>query len=121
MTGNRQVSELDPAQTTAVFRIVQEALTNVVRHASASAIAIDINSTSRSTTVKIRDNGRGMSPEQIADPTAVGLLGMRERAELIGATLHISSKPGKGTLVSVTASAHAGHKSRRHDPNPAGR
>jgi len=121
VTGNRQVSELDPAQTTAVFRVVQEALTNVVRHASASAIVIDINGTSRSTTVKVRDNGRGMSAEQIADPTAVGLLGMRERAELIGATLHIGSKPGKGTIVSVTASTHAGHKSRRHDPNPPGR
>jgi PAS domain S-box-containing protein len=121
ITGNRRVSKLDPAQTTAVFRIVQEALTNVVRHASASAITISISGTSRSTAVDVRDNGRGMSAEQIADPTAVGLLGMRERAELIGASLSITSKPGKGTTVSVVASARAANKSRGHAPNSAGR
>ena len=121
ITGNRKVSKLDPAQTTAVFRIVQEALTNVVRHASASAITISINATSRSTEVTVRDNGRGMSAEQIGDPTAVGLLGMRERAELGGARLSISSKAGKGTIVTVVASARAGHKSRGHDPHPVSR
>ena len=102
VAGNRRVSRLNPIQTTAVFRIVQEALTNVVRHASASAIVIAINGTSRSTSVRVRDNGRGMTAEQMAHPTAIGLLGMRERAELIGATLTITSKPGKGTIVALT-------------------
>jgi signal transduction histidine kinase len=81
---------------------VQEALTNVVRHASASAIVIAINGTSRSTSVKVGDNGRGITAKQMADPTAIGLLGMRERAELIGATLTIASKPRKGTTVVLT-------------------
>ena len=105
VVGNRRVAKLDGAQTTAVFRIVQEALTNVVRHAEASAITISINGTARSTSVKIRDNGRGMNAEQMANPAAIGLLGMRERAELIGAALSIGSHPGKGTVVCVVASA----------------
>jgi PAS domain S-box-containing protein len=105
VVGNRRVAKLDGVQTTAVFRIVQEALTNVVRHAGASAITISINGTARSTSVKIRDNGRGMTAKQMTDPSAIGLLGMRERAELIGAALIISSHPGKGTVVSVVASA----------------
>jgi PAS domain S-box-containing protein len=105
VVGNRRVAKLDGVQTTAVFRIVQEALTNVVRHASASAITISINGTARSTSVKVRDNGRGMNAERMADPAAMGLLGMRERAEMIGATLTIGSHPGKGTIVSVVASA----------------
>ncbi len=113
VVGNRRVAKLDPVQTTAVFRIVQEALTNVVRHANASAITISINGTAGSTSVKIRDNGRGMNADQMADPTAIGLLGMRERAELIGATLSITSNPGKGTIVSVVASAGAGDEPQR--------
>ena len=113
VVGNKRVAKLDEAQTTAVFRIVQEALTNVVRHASASAITISINGTSRSTSVKIRDNGRGMSAAQLKNPIAVGLLGMRERAELSGASLSISSHPGKGTIVTVVASAGAGDEPMR--------
>jgi signal transduction histidine kinase len=113
VVGNRRVAKLDRVQTTAVFRIVQEALTNVVRHASASAITISINGTAGSTSVKIRDNGRGMNADQMADPTAIGLLGMRERAELSGATLSITSHPGKGTIVSVVASAGAGDEPQR--------
>src|SRR5262245_17254202 len=113
VVGNKRVAKLDAAQTTAVFRIVQEALTNVVRHASASAITISINGTSRSTSVKIRDNGRGMSAARRKHPTAVGRLGTRPRAELSGATLSISSHPGKGTIVSVVASAGAGDESHR--------
>jgi signal transduction histidine kinase len=84
-----------------------------VRHASASAITISINGTAGSTSVKIRDNGRGMNADQMADPTAIGLLGMRERAELSGATLSITSHPGKGTIVSVVASAGAGDEPQR--------
>ena len=113
VVGNKRVAKLDPAQTTAVFRIVQEALTNVVRHASASAITISINGTARSTSVKIRDNGRGMTAAQMKNPTAIGLLGMRERAELSGASLSITSHPGKGTIVSVVASAGAVDESQR--------
>jgi PAS domain S-box-containing protein len=99
VAGNRKMPPLDPTETTGTFRIVQEALTNVVRHASASAVAIWIVGSSKSTMVKIQDNGRGMSPDETKDRTALGLLGMHERAEMIGATLTITSTPGKGTSV----------------------
>src|SRR5205807_1333726 len=60
VTGNRRLVPLTPIQMTGLFRIVQEALTNVARHASASAITISIQGTSNTTSVTVRDNGRGM-------------------------------------------------------------
>src|SRR6185295_19259520 len=98
---------LTSEQTTAVFRIVQEALTNVVRHANASAVKISMRQTTRSTSLTIADNGRGINPEALADPVSIGLLGMRERAQLIGARLSISGRPGKGTSVVVTVPSAA--------------
>jgi len=86
---------------------VQEALTNVVRHANASAVKISMRQTTRSTSLTIADNGRGINPEALADPVSIGLLGMRERAQLIGARLSISGRPGKGTSVVVTVPSAA--------------
>ncbi|HEV3140562.1 MAG TPA: PAS domain-containing protein [Vicinamibacterales bacterium] len=100
VTGNRNVPQLDPEQTTAVFRIVQEALTNVVRHASASSVKIRIDGTPAGVSVKVQDNGRGARLKEQADRSALGVLGMRERAEMIGGALAITSAPGKGTSVS---------------------
>ena len=96
---------LTSEQSTAVFRIVQEALTNVVRHANASAVKISMRQTTRSTSLTIADNGRGINQKEVADPVSIGLLGMRERAQLIGAKLSISGRPGKGTAVVVTVPA----------------
>ncbi|MBI4487267.1 MAG: PAS domain-containing protein [Acidobacteria bacterium] len=107
VAGNRRVGALDPAQRTCVFRIVQEALTNVVRHASASAINIRIDEAAGALRVKVQDNGRGITDAQLDSPSAIGLLGMRERAELIGATLTIGSRPGKGTEVLLTLARSA--------------
>jgi signal transduction histidine kinase len=102
VVGNRRVDALDPGKTTSVFRIVQEALTNVVRHASASAINIRIEEIANAVRIKVQDNGRGITGAQRDSPFAIGLLGMRERAELIGATLSIGSRPKRGTEVVLT-------------------
>jgi PAS domain S-box-containing protein len=112
IAGSVGEAALTSEQTTAVFRIVQEALTNVVRHANASAVKISMRQTTRSTSLTIADNGRGINPEALADPVSIGLLGMRERAQLIGAKLSISGRPGKGTAVVVTVPAGAvrGHE-----------
>jgi len=107
VSGNRRLPPLDEVETTGMFRIVQEALTNVVRHASASAVTISIVGSSNSTLVRVQDNGRGMPPGESGDPTALGLLGMHERAEMIGAALTIHSTPGKGTSVSVVMKRQA--------------
>jgi signal transduction histidine kinase len=98
---------MTPEQTTAVFRIVQEALTNVVRHADASAVRIVMRETSTTRSVRIHDNGRGIDRRSLDNPASIGLLGMRERATLIGGKLQISSQPGKGTTVLISVPAAA--------------
>ena len=107
IAGSVTETALTPDQTTAIFRIVQEALTNVVRHADASAVKISMRQTARSTSLTIQDNGRGINPKALADPVSIGLLGMRERAQMIGAKLSITARPGKGTAVVVTVPAAA--------------
>lgn len=102
IAGTRQLTKLNPEQTTAIFRIVQEALTNVVRHANASAVRITLRQSARGTSVTIHDNGLGITDGAIGNPSSLGLLGMRERAELIAATLTFTSRPGKGTSIVVT-------------------
>jgi two-component system sensor histidine kinase UhpB len=92
-----------PEQTTAVFRVVQEALINVVRHAGASAVRIAMRETPGHMSVKVHDNGRGITGRELEDPGSIGLLGMRERAELIGGQLQITATRGKGTSILITA------------------
>ena len=113
VTGNRKMPPLDQAQTTGMFRIVQEAITNVARHADASAFTISIVGSSKSTLVRIQDNGRGMLSRETNDPRALGLLGMRERAEMIGGTLAITSAPGKGTSVTLVLKPVAAPRGKR--------
>ena len=79
----------------------------LVRHANASAVKISMRQTTRNTSLTIADNGRGINPKALADPVSIGLIGMRERAQLIGAKLSISARPGKGTAVVVTVPASA--------------
>jgi len=102
VSGTLNAPGLTPEQTTAVFRIVQEALTNVVRHANASAVKILLRGTARVTSVRIQDNGCGITDAALRDPASIGLLGMRERADLMGATLSITARPGKGTVVLIS-------------------
>jgi PAS domain S-box-containing protein len=101
ITGTIGTTTAGAEHTTAVFRIVQEALTNVVRHANASAIRVTLRQTADQFSVKIQDNGRGITADQLTNRSSIGLLGMRERAELIGARLTISTQPGKGTAIVI--------------------
>jgi signal transduction histidine kinase len=105
---------LTPDQQTAVFRIVQEALTNVVRHANASAVKISLARVTRAVLVQIEDNGRGMTRDESTNPTSIGLLGMRERAELVGGKLAIVARPGKGTTIRLTMPVTGGRHTRTH-------
>ncbi len=117
---NRQQTRLTGEQQTALFRIVQEALTNVLRHANASSVQVTIKEDEHGVDLRIKDNGRGIPAERAADPGAIGLLGMRERAALIGGSFRIAGQRGKGTVVSVhvpLASADTSHHSLP-DPEP---
>ena len=98
---DREVPRLSSDRQTVVFRIFQEALTNVVRHASASAVHVTLAHRRAVFELQIRDNGRGISDARLADPGSVGLLGMQERASLIGGTFNIIGTRGKGTTVTV--------------------
>ena len=87
---------------TAIFRMVQEALTNVSRYAQASEVEIDLVADEQAVNVTITDNGRGMEPGAADKPTSFGLMGMRERIETLGGTLCIESAPGKGVRIEGT-------------------
>jgi signal transduction histidine kinase len=85
-----------------MFRILQEALTNVVRHAHAGAVRIVMRERGRMLTLTIRDNGRGITKSELASVESIGLLGMSERARLLGGRVTIAGAPGRGTTVTVT-------------------
>ena len=92
---------IDPEQATAVFRIFQETLTNVARHANASEIEVRLAKDERDLTLEVHDNGGGIPEDKLSSGESLGILGMRERALLLGGQLTISGAPGEGTTVRV--------------------
>ncbi|MCJ7799721.1 MAG: sensor histidine kinase [Polaromonas sp.] len=94
--------ELPEPYATALFRIVQESLANVVKHAGASEVAVTIERSRDMVTLAVRDNGCGFSPAVPRKPLSLGLLGLRERAQLLKGKIVIESAPGKGTRIEVS-------------------
>jgi PAS domain S-box-containing protein len=92
---------LNLEQSTALFRIFQEALSNVQRHAQATEVEVVLQEAAAEIVLTISDNGCGITAAQQSNPSALGLLGMRERAHLIGAQITFTGIEGKGTVVSV--------------------
>jgi two-component system sensor histidine kinase DegS len=90
---------MPPEARLGVYRIVQEALHNALRHADADEAVVKLEWNEDLLRVTIRDNGSGFDIEQEARPASLGLLSMRERAAAIGARLEIASRPGDGTVV----------------------
>lgn len=99
--------DLAPDRATQVFRIVQEALVNTTRHANATRVTIAARLCGGICHIDVRDNGRGISHEEAADPRSLGLLGMRERALLVGGDVTISRAGRKGTIVAITIPTRA--------------
>jgi signal transduction histidine kinase len=91
----------DPETATTIYRIVQEALTNVTRHANATRTEIRLRQREHELLLEIRDDGRGVTSDEAGDPLALGLIGMRERAALIGGTVQIEGVEDRGTIVSA--------------------
>ena len=91
--------QLDPGRATAVFRILQEALTNVIRHSEASEVELDIHRGDGHLEMRIKDNGQGISPSAASADNAFGLLGMKERALSFGGRVEIEGRSGEGTTV----------------------
>lgn len=92
---------LDGAGTTAVFRICQEALTNVYRHAKASAVHVSLGVQESRVLLTVSDNGCGITDEQGRAPKSLGILGMQERALALGGSLTVTGRPGAGTTVTL--------------------
>jgi signal transduction histidine kinase len=87
-----------------LFRIVQESLTNVGRHSGATKVMIDLETHENRLMLTIKDNGKGFDPVEAAKKGSLGLLGMRERAAVIGGDYEIFSAQDRGTLVQVSVS-----------------
>jgi two-component system sensor histidine kinase UhpB len=94
--------DLEPEPATALFRIFQEILTNVARHAKATRVDVEMTSTGGNLMLEVKDNGKGIPSDKISGGVSLGILGMRERAALLGGRLAIRGTPGKGTTVIVS-------------------
>ena len=92
---------LDPLVSTAVFRIFQESLTNVARHSQASRVAVTLERLESDLIFELRDDGIGIAAGDASSARSVGLVGMRERAQLVGGGFAISGASGAGTTVRV--------------------
>jgi signal transduction histidine kinase len=92
---------LDDAGSTAVFRILQEILTNVARHAQATQVEVILEERAGFLKLQVRDNGRGITNSEIHSPKSIGLLGMQERARLRAGKVRLYGTAGKGTIVTV--------------------
>jgi signal transduction histidine kinase len=92
---------IDRERATALFRILQETLTNVARHAHATHVHVRLAKEDGSLILEVHDNGKGISEEERSSGTSLGIVGMRERVLLLGGQLAIRGAPGKGTTVNV--------------------
>jgi PAS domain S-box-containing protein len=99
--GSVENLDLDRERSTAIFRILQEALTNILRHAQATRVEISIRAEADEIVLTVRDNGRGITADDKSRLQSLGLLGMRERAHLIGGAIEIIGVDAQGTLVTV--------------------
>lgn len=112
-----QEPTLTDEEATAVLRIAQESLTNVARHAGASDVNVALTTTADGITLAISDNGRGFNLGVSRRGYSYGLVGMSERARLLGATFGIRSAPGAGTTISISIPRQRGqHYHVQHSP-----
>jgi PAS domain S-box-containing protein len=116
-TGDEDDLPLDRDQATALFRIVQESLTNVARHAGASRTIVRLTRTGDRLILKVRDNGRGITSAESGNVRSLGLLGMRERAQMFGGSFDIHGEPGKGTTVTLRMPLEAANEGNSNGQN----
>ncbi|RQR25065.1 sensor histidine kinase [Burkholderia sp. Bp9143] len=107
--------QLDEPYATAVFRIAQEALANVARHAAASSATVTLVYLDETIALTIRDDGAGFDPGAPRKSGSFGLVGLRERAYLVGGTLRIDTTLGEGTTVEVDIPVSSAHVALAHD------
>jgi len=96
------LSDPDKERSTALFRIFQELLTNVARHANATRVNAKLSDGEAAIALSVEDNGRGITSNEIESPRSLGFLGLRERVLAFGGTIDVNGEQGRGTRVSVT-------------------
>jgi PAS domain S-box-containing protein len=99
---------LDAERSTVVFRVIQEALTNVARHAGAARVEVRLRQSRKATLLEIRDDGAGIDPAAVHSGRSLGLIGIRERVRRVGGTVDIEGVPGRGTIFTVRIPAQTG-------------
>ncbi len=99
----------DRTRQLALYRILQEALTNVVRHAHAGAVRISVREHGKGLTLTVKDNGRGITKAELSSVESIGLLGMTERARMLGGRVTIVGAPRRGTTVTLTVPVAPAH------------
>ena len=92
---------VDPERSTTVFRILQETLTNIVRHAGATKVGVALDDRGGMLRLEVRDNGRGITKEQVSGSNSLGIIGIRERVRRWGGEALIEGSPDAGTVVRV--------------------
>jgi len=92
---------MEPEITTTVYRVVQEALTNVARHGDVDRANVNIWADRKRLYLRVEDKGRGFDPSSLSSSNSSGISGMRERLSLVGGTINIESAPGKGTRITA--------------------
>ena len=88
-----------------IYRVAQESIRNAIQHSGASTMKIALSATQERWRLQVTDNGRGFMPGAVDASQGLGLLSMKERVALVGGTLSIRSRPGKGTSIVVELSA----------------
>lgn len=99
--GSVKQMTLDSAGTTALFRMVQEALANVIRHAKATRVTIRLEEEREGLRLAVEDDGRGITDTEAAGRSSFGILGLRERVALLGGSMTLHGQPGQGTTFTV--------------------
>lgn len=99
---------VDRETSTAFFRIVQEGLTNVARHAMATRVCVSLRFDAGEGTLRISDNGKGILEEQVRGVKSFGLIGIRERVSALGGTVSVKGEPGRGTVIEAKVPCTAG-------------
>jgi signal transduction histidine kinase len=113
VSSTAEETTFDQDINTTIFRIFQEILTNIIRHAGATYVDASLTEEDGCLTLVVKDNGRGISLHEITNTRSIGLVGMRERAALLGGDINYHGVAGKGTTVTVRIPLSHGPASRR--------
>jgi signal transduction histidine kinase len=102
ITMDKEISVHPKELSLVIFRIYQEAMTNVLRHAGATRVEVTLKRYENRLVLKVKDNGKGILPEQIMSPSSLGILGIRERVRFWRGRSFFTGSPGKGTMMRVS-------------------